>query len=73
MFNIRPENHQPKGVCDFSKLYNPKNITVYYTNLDTSEKEQHNVERTEHIDNNGKILFIYKIPEPFVKNKSNLP
>ncbi len=27
-FALRPEEHQPSGVCDFRKIYNPKNFMI---------------------------------------------
>jgi hypothetical protein len=33
IFNLRPENFQPSGIADFSKIYNPKDPIVTYTCL----------------------------------------
>lgn len=39
-FNLRPENFQPNGIADFSKIYNPKDPIITYTDLNTGKKEQ---------------------------------
>lgn len=31
-FALRPEDHQPSGVCDFSKIYTPKDLIIRFGN-----------------------------------------
>jgi hypothetical protein len=66
-FNIRPENYQPSGCADFSKIVTPEHAIVTYTNLTTRETENNNITRTEITDENGINKFIYILPPPFVK------
>jgi hypothetical protein len=67
IFNLRPENFQPSGIADFSKIYNPnpKNPIVTYTCVNTGEKEKHYVETTELITKEGDKKLIYNLPPPF--------
>lgn len=67
-FNIRPEDYQPSGCADFSKIYTPKDAIVTYTNLNTGEKEVHNITRTEIKDKNGNTKYTYILP-PFFDKK----
>jgi predicted acylesterase/phospholipase RssA len=64
--HVKPENYQPSGYADFSKINTPKNMTVTYTNLDTKTQEVHTITRTELTDENGIDKFIYTLPLPFV-------
>jgi hypothetical protein len=66
-FHISPENYQPSGCIDFSKIFTPKNAILTYTNLNTGEQEEHNITRTEITDENNIKKFIYIYPVPFVK------
>ena len=69
-FDIKPEDHQPVGCCDFSKIYSPKKQIITYTNLDTKETECQIIKRKEIVDDNGIKKFIYILPSPFIKKDS---
>ncbi len=68
IFNLRPENFQPSGIADFSKIYNPnpKNPILTYTCLSTRKTEKHCVEITKLITKDGDKKIIYIFPPPFV-------
>ena len=70
-FDINPENYQPSGQCDFSKIYYSDNAILTYTNVNTLEKEKHIVKKNEIINNDGIKVFAYIFPTPFVK-KDNI-
>ena len=38
-FKLDPKYHQPKGVCDFRKIYNPLEAILFITNLKNREKK----------------------------------
>lgn len=67
-FNLSPENYQPSGCADFSKINTPKNATVTFTNVNTNvntkEKEDIDITITEITDENGIKKIIYNIPPP---------
>lgn len=63
-FYMKPENYQPSGCADFSKINTPKNVTVSYTDLTTKKQEDHNVIRTQITDENGIEKCIYVLPPP---------
>ena len=56
---VRPEDYQPSGCADFSKIYTPKEAILTYTNINTGEKEVYTITRTEITDKNGIIKYIY--------------
>lgn len=66
IFNKKPEDHQPSGHCDFSKIYTPNTLIITYTNLNTRETECHTIERTEIIDDNGIKKMAYYFPNPVI-------
>ncbi len=66
-FHLNPQKHQPSGFADFSKIFTPENAILTYKNLNSGEQEEHNITRTEIIDENGIKRFIYIFPIPFVK------
>lgn len=65
-FSLRPENYQPRGFADFSKIYNQKDPIVTYTNLNTRKTSQHNVETKEIIDKDGNKKITYILPQPSI-------
>ncbi len=69
-FNMKPEDYQPSGCCDFSKIYNSKEAILIYTDLNSKKKEHHVVKRTEIINENGIKEFIYIFPAHFIEKKS---
>ncbi len=71
-FNIRPEDYQPSGCADFSKIYMPGDAILTYTNLNTGEKEVINIPKSEITDENGITNYIYILPPFFDKNKNKL-
>lgn len=36
MFSLSPENHQPRGFIDFSKIYNTRQLIITTTNSDNT-------------------------------------
>lgn len=52
IFNLHPLYHQPTGHCDFSKIYDLKNIILICNDINTGKKEQHFIERTDVVNNN---------------------
>lgn len=63
-FDLRPENHQPSGRADFSKIYNPNNVVVTYENLDTEETIKYVVSTTEVTNEKGDKIANYVLPPP---------
>ncbi len=65
-FSIKPENYQPSGYADFSKIYDLTEQTTFtYKYLDTEGKQVVKVLNTikkEITDENGFKKFIYIWP-----------
>ncbi len=55
-FALRPEDHQPSGVCDFRKIYTPEDMKIC-----TGDGKWYPVERRVNIDGNGKEIVKYII------------
>ncbi len=68
-FDIDPNNYQPSGRCDFSKIYNPKSVVLTYTDHN-GNTEKHIIERTEIINKKGNKKFTYIFPAPFKINNT---
>lgn len=54
-FALRPEDHQPSGVCDFKKIYNPKDLMVQINN-----GKWHLLDRRVTRDRDGNEIVRYK-------------
>ncbi len=58
-FALRPEDHQPSGVCDFRKIYTPEDMKV-----SIGDENWYPVERRVNIDGNGNEIVTYIIDLP---------
>ena len=64
-FQLHPVNHQPSGICDFNKIYNPTDMRATFTYIITGETVHKPVDRTEVIGENGVKTIVYKLPPPY--------
>ena len=55
-FALRPEDHQPSGVCDFRKIYTPEDMKI-----STGNGIWYPVERRVPLNRNGKEKVTYII------------